>query len=75
MLSISTPDSSSPTTPGSVKKTEQKVKKVIAKPLTDYSAEGIEMRFNDGGCDPSGRLFAGSTHHSPNGEGKGEFVR
>lgn len=75
VLEVSTPDASSPTRAEDVRKTERRIKKIIARPLTDLSAENVEMRFNDGGCDPSGRMFAGSTNHSPGADGRGEFFR
>lgn len=74
ILAVSTPDEASSTLPDG-NRNDQKILKVIARPLTDLTAENIEMRFNDGGCDPRGRMFAGSTNHSPVEGFRGEFVR
>lgn len=81
VLPVSTPSHSSgaslDTTPSNVRRTEQKIGKIIAQPVVDIAAESIEMRFNDGGADPAGRLFAGSTNHTM-GEGtgfRGDFWR
>lgn len=75
VLPISTPSSSSATSPEDVHRTEHKIGQIISQPLTDLTSEGIEMRFNDGGCDPAGRLYAGSTNHSPGADFRGEFWR
>ncbi|ORX39088.1 hypothetical protein BD324DRAFT_618477 [Kockovaella imperatae] len=46
--------------PSDVKPVVQKSLRTIAQPLSKPFSTQKEVRFNDGGCDPRGRLFAGS---------------
>ena len=54
-----------PTPPASITASKatanpRKTEKILASPLTDDPSVKKGIRFNDGGCDPQGRLFAGS---------------
>ena len=53
ILPASSPESTTP------KRTARQFK-TLASPLSGSCATDKELRFNDGGCDAAGRLFAGS---------------